>query len=153
MLKCDKDEYMQTCIIHLIGSPKNVQNIISFAHESTSDCVEIREINSPYIWARSANIRNMLASLSERRLLEISQEVCILQTEQLPQIISRLEVPLTITRRVANHLNHALFHEKSMEITIEKSGESFLAEPEIVGIPKNIENVYERGLICCFCFV
>jgi len=50
-------------------------------------------------------------------------------------------------------LDHALFHYKSMEITIEKSGDSYLADPEIVGVPKNIENVYERGLKCYSCFV
>ena len=47
--------------------------------------------------------------------------------------------------KAANYLNHAIFLQKTMELFVEKSGDSYLTDPEIIGIPINVKNTYNRS--------
>jgi len=155
MYKRVKQSLVVDDVLILIGAPKNLKRLIhdEFSRDNIcrSFCVDMKT-PSPRTLSRSLHTRGIFQHDYVYALGVASG--CVLDTERIPNVSRNFKFAIPsdekstvpgYSLKTANFLNHVLFLQRSMEVIVERSGDYDIAHPEIVGIPKNLDNIYQRS--------
>ena len=147
MLKC-ATYGNSTCILDLIGAPKNLRRTIRSRMKIPTAWDERLKI-SPRIWGRSHHQKGIFNFHNSKGGYSAN-------SENSPQVMEKFSFSTAFSKttqlKTANYLNHATYLLKNMEICVENGGNSFLELAEVVGLSTDVAGRYTRSFKFFFYF-